>query len=151
MFNPFVVSVDLQHQQRAAQSFPGMQGIWKGLLDRMPPFEYHESTPETSCCCLGLSRKGALPKPSSWGSPSVAVRDRQSCRPGYQSCSPSTADRWVALPAGTSRTVVCQARCLGQVSQMLYPETGCTEQALHREPHCCAAAAPLGPSVTHKS
>lgn len=117
MFNPFVVTVGLQHWQRGAQSFPGMQGIWKGLLDRMPPFQYHETTPETSCCCLGLSRKGALPKPLDLGSSSVAVRDRQSCSPeprslGSKAAAPALLRGGVSLPAGTSRTVVCQASCL---------------------------------------
>lgn len=64
----------------------------------MPPFEYHKTPPGRSCCCLGLSRKGALPKPWGWGSSSVAVLETElqswAEEPGYQSCSPSAAGPW---------------------------------------------------------
>lgn len=102
----------------------------KGLLGRIPPFQYHGTPHETSCCCLGLSRKGALPKPSDWESSNVAVleTDRSAVLSlGTKAAALALLRGGVSLPAGKSRTVLCQASCLGQVSQMLYSETDCTE------------------------
>lgn len=109
-----------------------------------------------------LQQKGALPKPWDWGSFSSGgsppvdkhwqLETDRAAVLSQGAWVPQLPLRGeVSLPAGMSRTVACQASCLGQVSQMLYPETDCTEHALHREHPCCAAVTPRGPNVTHKS
>lgn len=96
MFNPFIVTVDLQHCQRAAQSFPGMQGkerlvgwdasisaSWNPSWDKLLLPGAQQERGSAKAIELGILQRGR-------------VRDRQICspEPGYQSCSPGTAERW---------------------------------------------------------